>query len=121
MASVDPEDQAAALPYRVYGLEGVTKTQDQAIERLHDKTSRHSEALAAQAVTLARHDELIGKSTENLVEVKTDVAGLAVAVVALGERFATSTNKVAWTFVGFALTLASSAIAVIIFGAPPGQ
>lgn len=132
MSPANPQSQEAALPFRVYGLEGQIKTQDAAIAKLQENDVRRSEALLAQAVTLARHDEQLGNTQGEVIEIKTDVAALAVSVGALAEKMAastgalaekvaTSSNRIAWTFVGFAFTLAASAIAVLVFGPPPGS
>lgn len=116
--SVDPVAQEAALPFRVYGLEQKSVTQDAAIARLDRNTAAASEAVAAQAVTLARHEEQLGVGHEAVGEVKTDLAVLAASVVTLGEKVAASSNKIAWTFAGFACTIAVSAIAIVLTGHP---
>lgn len=117
MASID-DSALPSLPFRVYGLEGQVKTQDAAINRLRENTAGHSQAISAQAVTLAKHDEQISGANADIVEVKTDVAALAVSVATLGEKVASSTTRVAWALVGFAFTVAGSAIALVIASAP---
>jgi histone H3/H4 len=71
MAAVDDAGQNAALPFRVYGLEGQVKTQDSAITRLRESAARSSQAISAQAVTLAKHDEQIAAGHEDVVELKS--------------------------------------------------
>jgi hypothetical protein len=114
MSSVDPAAQEAALPYRVYGLEGQARTQDAAITRLREGQARNSEAISAQAVTLAKHDEQLSVGREDIVEAKTDIAALAASVVALGEKVATSSNRIAWTFASFALSALGGTIIVVV-------
>lgn len=111
---VDPSAQEAAAPFRLYALEGAVKTQDRAITDIGKNVARHGEALSAQAVTLAKHDEQLGNNRDDIGDVKTDIASLAAAVVTLGERVATSSNRIAWTFATFALSALGGTIAVIV-------
>lgn len=112
--SVDPANQEAALPFRVYGLEGQVKTMDASLARLDRNVSGHSEAISAQAVTLAKHDEQLGTATQDRSEIKSDVAVLAAAMVTLGEKVATSSNRIAWTFASFALSALGGTIIVLV-------
>jgi environmental stress-induced protein Ves len=113
MASVDPVQQAA-LPFRVYGLETRAGTVDASIDRLQRSVAGHSEAIGAQAVLIARHDEQLGKGNENIVDLKTDVTALAISVGTLAERVAAATNRVAWTLTAFAFTTAASVLVLVL-------
>ncbi len=118
---MDRMDDAAALPslpFRVYGLEAQSRTQDAAINHLRESSARTSEAVAAQAVTLAKHDQQLRDGREDIVEVKTDVAALAASVTALTEKVATGLNRVAWVLTGFAFTVAGTAITLVITNNP---
>lgn len=118
MASVDPAQQEAALPFRVYGLEGRADTTDAAVASLQSTVARHSEALGAQAVTIGRHDEQVDANRGGIVDVKTDVAALANAVSTLADKVGSATNRVAWTLTGFAFTTAG-AVLVLVLTRPP--
>ena len=102
MSTPDFSIQENALGFRVYGLEGASKTQDDAIVRLREGQARHSEALGNQAVTLARHDE--------------QIASVEKAVVALSE----TVSKGIWALIAFAFTIAASAVglAITLAGGP---
>lgn len=118
MPSVDPAAQEAALPFRVYALEQQSQTQDAALSALNKTTSRHSEAISAQAVTLAHHEEKLGGTGSELSDVKSDVKLLAGSVVTLGEKVAASSSRIAWTLTAFAFTTAGSVIALILTRQP---
>lgn len=118
MANVTPDAQEAALPFRVYGLEGQVKTHDSAIGKLSEGQARHSAAISAQAVTLALHEEKLGGTGNELSDVKSDVKILAASVVGLGEKVASSSSRIAWVLTGFAFTTAGSVIALILTRQP---
>ena len=102
MATPDFSAQENALGFRVYGLEGQTKTIDDAIVRMRENQARHSEAIGSQAVTIARHDERI--------------EGVEKAVVALSD----TVSKGIWALIAFAFTIAASAVglAITLAGGP---
>lgn len=104
------------MVFRLYGLEGQVKTQDAAIGDLTRTTARHSEAISAQSVTLARHEEQLLGGRNEIGEVKTDVAALAVAVGQLAEKVATVGNRVAWTLTGGTLAVLGALVAEKIIG-----
>ena len=84
------------IPMRVYALEGITATQDDAISR--------------QGLSLAEHAELLGEHTTELAvhenRLKTNDAQIT-ALTAL-------TNKVIWGLVGLSLTIAGSAVTIAL-------
>lgn len=85
---------ATPIELRVYGLEGITKTQDHAITIQAKTIAEQDETLQDHTIELAVHEQRLNahdKSLETLV-------GLV--------------NKVIWALVGFSLTIAGSAVAV---------
>lgn len=113
---VQPPDPSSGIPFRLYGLEGQVKTQDGAITNLREITARHSEAIGAQAVTLASHEEQLKGGARDMTEVKTDVAALAVSVTVLAEKVALTGSRIAWTFAGSTLALTAMLAGYIITG-----
>lgn len=88
--------EGLSMPFRVYALEGVSKTQDEAIVR--------------QAVTLAEHDAAIGHNNTKLAVAVTRVDAHAKALDSLTELM----NKVIWSLVGLSLTIAGSAVGIAV-------
>jgi hypothetical protein len=86
----------ANLGMRVYGLEGVTRTQDAAITR--------------QALTLADHDQLLGTHTTELAVQDTKLATHTEQIGAL----TTLMNKVIWALVGLSTAITVSAVTIAI-------
>ncbi len=112
--SVDPKDQASAIPFRVYALETIQATQDTAIARIDRVASEASALATAQAVAIERHEAKLGDARDDIIGTKTDIAALAASVVALGEKVATSSNRIAWTFATFALSALGGTIVVVL-------
>lgn len=84
------------LELRVYGLEGITQTQD--------------EALAAHAVTLAEHDTRI-RATEVLAAVHTESQATMQKSL---DAVVTELVKTRWTLIGFAVSVAVAAVGAAI-------
>ncbi len=110
----DAHSQGIALPFRVYGLEGMVKTLDEASTHQRETSARLSEAVGAQGVTLAKHEVTLAVAKEDVDDVKTDVVALAASVNKLSEKLATSTTRVAWALVGFAFTVAGSTASLVL-------
>lgn len=106
------------MPFRLYGVEEQVKTLDNAHVALSKAQALASQAITAQGVTLAAHEERIITGRDGLAEVKSDIVALAVSVSALAEKVAASTNRVAWTLTGLAFTVAGSAIVLVLTGQP---
>ena len=87
---------SASLPLRVYGLEGVTKTQDEAITR--------------QGVTLAEHDERLGKHDTELAVHGTMLIGNAKQISDLASLM----TKVIWSLVGLSTAITVAAVTVAL-------
>lgn len=113
MPAPDPTAQENALVFRTYALEGQVKTLDDATGRLRENQARQGEALAAQAVTLAKHDEQLIGVHNSLIEVKANQAALVESVHNLAEKVATATNRVSAALATFGLTTAGAAILYI--------
>jgi hypothetical protein len=71
------DQESAPLPLRVYGLEGVTKTQDAAITRESKRADRHDDAIGRQAITLAEHEVEIHKLEAAVEKIDTSVGDLS--------------------------------------------
>lgn len=84
------------MPMRVYGLEGIVQTQD--------------EALAQHAITLAKQDERLGGHDVAIGILTTQVTALVTATSTTNSTL----NKVMWTLIGFAFTVAAAAVGVVI-------
>lgn len=92
-------ESPGGLLYRVYGLEGITKTQDAAI--------------TAQALTIAHHDEALN-GREGLVP---QVAVNTRQIQTLTERVTELTAVVKWmvtSMVAFAFTVAATGVGVAL-------
>jgi hypothetical protein len=107
------------------------KTVDEAIHKLSKDAARHSEAISAQAVTLAHHEQKLIGADREMVDTKTDIMRLAASVETLAEKVADSTSRLSVQLgeastrsarfqAGFAVTVAASAIAIILTGGSPG-
>ncbi len=90
----DTHSQGIGLPFRVYGLEGMVKTLDEASVRQREAAARLHEAVGGQGIALAKHEV-------EITDTKADVAGLANTV-----------NKMVFILIGFAFTTAASAAGV---------
>jgi chromosome segregation ATPase len=123
------KDQENALVFRVYALEGEMKTVDSAVVKLSRDVARHGEALGAQAVTLASHEQKLIGGDKELTEAKSDITQLARSVEILATKVSDSTNALTAQLsesatrsarfqAGFAITVAASAIAIILTGQP---
>jgi hypothetical protein len=80
------------LDLRVYGLEGIVDTQDEAITKHALTLARHDERLGASEVTSAVHSEQIG------------------ALVKVTATMSTTMNKVMWTLIGSAISVTSAVL-----------
>jgi hypothetical protein len=84
------EREAIPLAMRVYGLEGITDTQDSALAQLAVTTARHDERLGAHDVTLATNNE----------QIRT--------LVLVTANLTSSVNKLLFAVIGSALGVAAS-------------
>lgn len=91
---------ASDLPrdLRIYALEGVTATQDDAIVK--------------QGLTIAGHDEKLTAHAVSIATLDTRVSAHDRAIADLTAL----TNKVIWALTVFSLTIAGSAAGVILTG-----
>ena len=83
---------------RIYGLEGITETQDEAITQLALTTARHDERLTGHDIALA----ILTEQTSALVKVTATVNA--------------TLTKVMWTLIAFAFTIAASSVALVLTG-----
>jgi chromosome segregation ATPase len=125
------EAQESALVFRVYALEGEMKTVDDAIRKLQKDSTRVNEAVSQQAVTLARHEQQQIGTDREIIDTKTDIMRLATSVETLAEKVSDATSRLSVQLgeastrsarfqAGFAVTVAASAIAIILTGGTPG-
>lgn len=92
----DPAAQELAIPFRVYGLETQVKTLDEGHTQNRENLARHGEAIGAQAVTIAKHDERL--------------SGVEKAVVNLSD----TVSKGIWALIAFSFTIAASAVGLAV-------
>ena len=93
----------AALPFRVYGLEGQVSTLDEAVERNRTSLLLHDAAIGRQAITLAEHEQKLMTADERIEVVAASVTKLASTV-----------DKGIWALLSFAFTVAAAAVTVAI-------
>ncbi len=83
---------------RVYGLEGIAATQDEALSQLAITTARHDERISGHDVALA----ILTEQTSALVKVTATVNA--------------TLTKVMWTLIAFAFTIAASSLGLVMTG-----
>lgn len=104
-------------PFVSYGRDSAPKDVrlDAELERERVRVDRLDHGHGIQAVTLAEHGQILKSHT-------TAIEDLATTMTASHTKLSESMNKVLWTLVGTALTVATSAIgvstALVLTGGP---
>lgn len=80
----------------MYGAEGMLKTLDGTVAEQRIQQQAHDRAIVAQGLTLATHSEILKAHSEA-------IGGLSANM-----------NKVMWSLVGFAFTVAGSAVVTAV-------